>query len=478
MQKAHLIRLRRKNDLKKPIQTKVKKPVLSHIKLWYATFLMMGIVLTSPSLAGLFNPQTFTLPNGLQVIVLPNHRAPIVKQILVYKAGSIDEPRGKSGIAHFLEHLMFKGTKNISGKELEKANERSGADQNAQTGRDYTLYHQEVVKSDLEEVMKIEADRMVNLLLDAKDVETERPVILEERRMRIDNEPKSILMEAVAATFFRHHPYRIPIIGWEHEMEKLDQHDAREFYDRWYAPNNAVLVLAGDITLEEAKTLATKYYGPIPKRELKPRTIVSEPDHRGIIQHIEKHSDRVLEPTTLRMYAAPNQRDNLKASFALQVLQHIISSGANGLLYDALVTKQKIASSVAAAYSDSMSRGLATFYVVAQPSPGKKLADVEAAIMKELKTLQDKGVTAEQVQKAKVRMVADIDYIRDDSFGPADIFANALGSGFEISDIEEWKNRVEAVTPEDVNAAARAVLSQEDYLTAHLLPENKEEKSS
>jgi zinc protease len=445
---------------------------------WLVSGALCFIIMTSQCAAALFNPQTFTLPNGLQVIVLTNNRAPIVKQILLYKVGSIDEPRGKSGIAHFLEHLMFKGTKNISGKDLDKANERAGADQNAQTSRDYTLYHQEIAKADLDSVMKLEADRMINLLLDPKDVESERPVIIEERRLRIDNEPNVILGEAIGYSFYRHHPYRIPVIGWEHEMEKLSQQDAREFYDKWYAPNNAVLILAGDITLEEAKALATKHYGPIPARDLPPRGIMIEPDHRGIVQHIVKRSDRVLEPVYHRVYAAPNLKENPKASYALQIFEHIISSGANSILYDSLITKQKIASWISASYSHSLIRGPAMFHLSAQPSPGKNLQDIENAILAELNKILDKGVTKEQVDKAKMRIVADIDYIRDDSFGSADIFANALGGGYEVADVEGWKDRIAEVTVEDVNAAARAVLSQEDYLTAHLLPEKKEGKSS
>ena len=328
--------------------------------------------------------------------------------------------------------------------------------------------------------MRTEADRMTNLLLDPKDVESERPVIIEERRMRTDNEPKSILTEAMIYSFFRQHPYRIPIIGWENEMEKLSQADAREFYDKWYAPNNAVLILAGDITLDEAKALATKYYGSIPKRDLPERKIREEPDHRGVVLRVEKTSNRVLEPVYYRMYAAPSLKENLKASYALDVFEQIISEGANSLLYDALVTQQKVATWVSASYSDAMARGPATFFLGGQAAPGKTLDEFEAALFKELKAILEKGVTKEQVDKAKNRMVADIDYLRDDSFGGAEIFANAIGTGYNIADIEDLKDRTLAVTVEDVNAAARAVFAQDDYLVGYLLPEKtakKEEKA-
>lgn len=441
-----------------------------------ACIIFTSLAAESPLCAGLFNPQTFTLANGLQVIVLTNKRAPIVKQILLYKAGSIDEPEGKSGIAHFLEHLMFKGTKNISGAELDKINDKVGADQNAQTSRDYTLYHQEVTKSDLESVMKLEADRMVNLLLDAKDVEDERPVIVEERRMRIDNVPKSILIEAMMYNFFRNHRYRIPIIGWEHEMEKLSQADARDFYNKWYAPNNAILVLSGDITVDEAKPLVEKYYGSIPKRDLPERLTLVEPDHRGVIEDIRLSSDRVQEPTFYRMYAAPGLRENMKAAFALDVLEQVISDGANSLLYDSLVTKQKVASSVSASYSDSMARGPSTFYIAVQPAPHKTLEEAKAALLKEINAIVEKGISKEQVEKSKNRLVADLDYLRDDSFGGANIFAHALGTGYTTDDIELIKERTMAVTPEDVNAAARAIFGQEDYLNAELLPKEITDK--
>lgn len=471
--------LRRKNVLSKKIHKAARMTWAKFSGIGLKTSLI-GLVfsfLVMPvTHAGLFNPETFTLPNGLQVIVLTNNRAPIVKQIVVYKVGSIDEPKGKSGIAHFLEHLMFKGTSNISRQELDKENDRMGADQNAQTGYNYTTYFQEVVKQDLPRIMKLESDRMVNLLLDEKDVESERPVILEERRMRTDNEPGAILEEAIHAALYRHHPYRIPIIGWEHEIEGLNQADAKDFYKTWYVPNNAILVLAGDITLAEAKELATKYYGPIASKPLPGRNITKEPDHRDVNLHVEKKSSRVLEPVYHKIFGAPNLREDIKATYALQVLEQILAKGANSILFDRLVTKNKIASWVSASYSGSISRGPALFRFSAQPAPGKSLEAVEGAISKEVELILQKGVTAEQVEKAKKRMVADIDYIKDDSFGSADIFAYIIGCGFEIKDVEEWKERVEVVTAEDVNAAARAVFSQKDFLTAHLLPEPQEGK--
>ena len=432
-------------------------------------------VFTSPSMAALFNPKNFTLANGLQVYVLSNHRAPIVKQILVYKVGSIDEPAGKSGIAHFLEHLMFKGTKNLSGKELDKVNERMGADQNASTGHDYTMYYQEIVKSELEDTMRIEADRMQNLLLMEKDVQAELPVILEERSMRIDNEPSAILQEAMDAAFYQNHPYRIPPIGWEHEMRMLDQKAAREFYDTWYAPNNAVLILAGDINLEEAKTLAEKYYGPIAAKTIPERKNLVEPVFRDVHVHLEKSSPRVLEPMYIRVYQAPSLRDDPKAYFALQILEHLLAGGAHGQLYDSLVNEQKIASWISLTYKSGMSRGPASLEFSGQPVPGKSLDELENKIIEEIAKLKKTSITPEQLQQAKRRVVSSIDFLQDESFGGANIFAHALGCGTDIQYIENWKDYISQVTVEDIENVIKLIFEKNQFMTGRLLPEEKKE---
>lgn len=438
--------------------------------------LFMGVC--TGTFAGLFNPQTFTLSNGLQVIVLTNTRAPIVKQILVYKVGAIDEPLGKSGIAHFLEHLMFKGTKNLTGAELDKANERMGADQNASTGHDYTMYYQEIVKNELEFVMKIESDRMQNLLLLEKDVQDELPVILEERRMRTDNEPAAILNEAMNAAFYRNHPYRIPTIGWEYEIQGLTQKDARDFYDTWYAPNNAVLILAGDISVKEAKSLAEKYYGGIPAKKIPERKTLSEPLHRGVILHVQKESSRVLEPVYNRIYTAPSLKEDRKAYFALQILEHLLAGGAHGQLYENLVNKQKVAAWAGARYNHGISRGPASFQFSGQPGPGKTIKELEESFLQEIKVLMEKSISSEVLEKAKRQVLSDIDFMRDESFGGATIFAHVAGAGADIQEIEAWKDSIEEVSAEDVNAVIQKIFNDDDYITGHLLPEKKVEKTS
>lgn len=429
---------------------------------------------SSVAFAGLFNPKTFTLKNGLQVVVLTNKRAPVVKQVLLYRAGAIDEPTGRSGIAHFLEHLMFKGTKQVSGEEFVKTIESLGGDQNAQTSRDYTLYYQEIAKEHLETIINLEADRMANLQINAKDVDTERPVILEERRMRIDNEPSAILVEAVNATYFENHPYRLPSIGWEHEMQKLTHEDAMKFYNSWYAPNNAILVFAGDITVEEVKPLVEKYYGVIPAKVLPERNKLEEPVHRGIVKQVIKRSDRVLHPLYMRIYGAPNFRDNPKAVYALEVLRQILSNGANSLLYNELVTKKKVAVSASMNYMDPMARGPSTFYFIGQPAPGKEVRALELALVHELKKIVLQGINSKEVEQAKERLVADLAYTKDESFGGATLFAQCLGSGYKVEDIEDWETRIRAVTTDEVNTYAREVFTQDSYLTARLLPLKKE----
>ena len=221
---------------------------------------------------GVFHPKTFTLKNGLQVVVITNPRAPIISQTIFYKVGSMDDPDSKSGMAHFLEHLMFEGESSVPAGKFSEEVTRIGGDQNAATSRDYTFYYQHVPKSELERVMQLEAGRMEKLKLFPKHVDVERNVVLEERRARTDNNPSRILTEATMNTFYWHHPYGHPTIGWEHEIKNYALGDAAQFYNDWYAPNNAIAVYAGDITVEKLRPLVEKYYGKIPKRSLPKRT--------------------------------------------------------------------------------------------------------------------------------------------------------------------------------------------------------------
>ncbi|OHC79188.1 MAG: zinc protease, partial [Rhodospirillales bacterium RIFCSPLOWO2_01_FULL_65_14] len=300
--------------------------------------------------AGVFNPEIFTLKNGMQVVVIENHRAPVVTQMVWYKVGSADEGPGDSGIAHFLEHLMFKGTKKRTPGEYSRILARNGGRENAFTSTDYTAYHQTVAVDRLEMIMEMEADRMTNLVLDEDAVTTERLVVLEERRMRTDNNPSARLQEQVNAALFLNYPYRRPVIGWEHEIKALDRKRVIDFYKRWYAPNNAILVVTGDITADALKPLAEKYYGVIPAGPKIERNRPTEPP-QSAARRVALEDPRVRQPSWSRYYLAPSLKvGETKYAYPLEVLSDILGGGATSRLYRTLVVDSKIAVSAGSAY--------------------------------------------------------------------------------------------------------------------------------
>ncbi|MBL0941304.1 MAG: insulinase family protein [Alphaproteobacteria bacterium] len=420
---------------------------------------------------GIFHPQTFTLENGLQVIVITNPRAPVITQMLYYKVGSIDDPIGKSGLAHFLEHLMFKGTSQVPAGDFMEAITKIGGEQNAVTTFDYTYYYQNVSADHLELIIKLEADRMTNLALLPNLVENERKVILEERRLRTDNKPASILSEAVNKAFYWHHPYGRPPIGWEHEMKTLTQEDAKAFYKSWYAPNNAILIFAGDVTVAQLKPLVEKYYGKIPRSELPLRSHVQEPIHRDVAERLSLFSPLVDYFSWERHYPAPNfQTKNQVYPYALEVLSYILSNGATSIFYRKLVEGQKILASINVNYSAS-NLGPAMFSISAQPSESHTLEEVETAIEQEIEILIKNGISKEEVEQAKSRKLARLAYLKDDVLSGAQEFGAALAIGRPINDIELWPDRIKAVTVEDVNAVLKLVFEAKDHVTGLLMPE-------
>jgi len=417
-----------------------------------------------------FGAEGFTLANGLAVVVIPNHRAPVVTQMMWYKVGGADEPRGKSGIAHFLEHLMFRGTKEVPPGQFSRLVAQNGGRDNAFTGEDYTAYYQTVAVDRLPLVMKLEADRMENLQISDAVVLPEREVIIEERRSRIDNNPAALLNEQVHTAIYLNHPYRIPTIGWEHEMAQLSTADALAHYRIWYAPNNAVLVVAGDITAAQLKPLAEQYYGPIPARAVPPRDRLIEPPHAATAR-LELRSPRVAQANWTRSYLAPSYTGGeTRHAYALEVLAQIIGSGPTSRLHRALVVEQKIAQAAGAFYNPG-SRDLTTFGLYAVPRADRSVAEVEGAIEAETKTLLAKGVTGEEVERAKSRMIAEAVYARDSLSGPANIFGAALVTGRTIEDVEAWPERIAAVTVEEVDDAARSVIRDNVAVTGVLLPD-------
>ena len=421
---------------------------------------------------GVFHPETFTLANGLQVVVVTNRRAPVVLHMMWYKAGAADEPPGKSGIAHFLEHLMFKGTTEYPTGMFSKIVANNGGQENALTSSDYTAYYQSVARDRLETVMKIEADRMINLDLPEKEVEAERKVILEERRQRTENSPRSILWEQANAALYLNHPYRNPTIGWQHEMEGLTKADAMAFYRRWYAPNNAVLVIAGDVTAADVRPLAEKYYGVIPRREVPERARPLEPPQRHARRVTYKDS-RVDQPSWSKMFIAPSyHRGETKHVYALQVLSEILGGGATSRLYQEIVVKQKLAASAGAGYSGS-ALDYSNFYLYASPRSGVELERVEKAVEALVADLLEKGVTAEEVARAKQVLIDRAAFAHDNLRTGAMSFGVALSTGRSVADVEAWPENVGKVTADDVLAAARHVLKDTGSVTAILLGAEK-----
>ncbi len=425
-----------------------------------------------PAAAAVFNPQSFTLANGMQVVVVTNRRAPVVAHMVWYRVGAADDPAGRSGIAHFLEHLMFKGTDTVPPGEFSRIVARNGGTDNAFTSQDYTAYFQKVARDRLELVMRIEADRMRNLKLTDAEVLPERDVVLEERRSRTGNDPGSQLHEAARAALFLNHPYRLPIIGWKHEIEKLTTDDALAFYRRYYAPNNAILIVAGDVTLAELRPLAEKYYGVLKPGPAIVRKRILEPPHLAP-RRVELTSERVGQPSWSRTYLAPSYGGATgNEAYALQVLAHLLGGGTTSRLYRALVVEQGVAASAGAWYSpDQLDYG--TFGLSVSPRPGKDLAAASGALLAAIARLLKDGVTDKEVADAKKRMSASAIYARDSLSAAPNIIGRALTTGRRIEDVETWPERIRAVTRAEVDAAARKVLVEAASVTAILRPASR-----
>jgi zinc protease len=433
-----------------------------------AAVVLSGLLPATAARAGVFNPQTFTLKNGMQVVVVSNHRAPVVSQMVWYKVGSADEVDGKSGIAHFFEHLMFKGTPRFPDGEFSALVARNGGRENAFTSADYTGYYQTVAKDRLELVMELEADRMTNLVLLPEQIEAERLVVLEERRMRLDRRPGARLGEYIDNMLYLNHPYRRPIIGWEQEIKDLTLADLRAFYKKWYAPDNAILVVSGDITVAELKPLAEKYYGVIPPANVPKRVRAQEPRQEAA-RSVTLKDQRVRQPSWSRTFLAPSYTaGESQHAYALEVLSQIIAGGATSRLHKSLVVDQKLALGAYAGY-DADARGPSSFVFGGSPAPGVSMEKLVAGIETEIATLIADGVTPEELAHAKVQMEASAIFARDSSRRGARVIGAALASGRTIEDVESWPERIAAVTVEQISAAARFVLREERSVSAYLL---------
>ena len=428
-----------------------------------------------PALAKLLavqrNPaQAFTLANGLQVIVLTSRRAPLVSQTLVYKVGSADETVGQTGAAHFLEHMMFKGTATIAPAEFSRTISRNGGRDNAYTTFDQTGYYQTIASDRLEMIMRMEADRMANLRITEQQMTPERQVVLEERRTRTENVPAQLLDEAVReALFGRNKAYGVPISGFPDDIRKLGVRDLTAFYQKHYAPNNAVLIIAGDTTIEAVRRLAEKYYGPVAAKKIEPRTRPKEPG-AGLPHRLVRADARVAEPHWARDYIAPSYKmGETQHAYALQVLARLFGGGETGRLGRTLVLERKLAMSATAGYSAG-AIGLSSFGLAVEPAPLRTIAEIEQAVAEEQKKLLDGGVTEAELERAQNRMLAQAIYAQDSMASGPRIYANQLGIGGTTADVEEWPQRISSVTTGQVVEAARHVWRENQAVTSLLVP--------
>jgi zinc protease len=412
----------------------------------------------------------FTLKNGLEVVVIPDHRAPVVTHMVWYRVGAADEQPGKSGIAHFLEHLMFKGTKKNPSGRFSKMLAEIGGQENAFTSQDYTAYFQRVSREHLPSLMEFEADRMTGLVLTDENVLPERDVVLEERRSRTDSDPAAQLSEAAQAALFVNHPYRNPIIGWQHEIRALNRTDALDFYKQFYAPNNAILVVAGDVKADEVRSLAEGTYGKIaPQASIKPRVRPTEPEpvaHRRVVLN----DPRVQQPQLSRNYLVPSYRlAKPGEAEALDVLAHILGSGSTSRLYRSLVVEQGIAANAGSWYSGTAFDN-ARFGIYATPRPGTGIDKLEAALDAVVEKIAREGVTEAELERAKTRLVADSVYAQDNQERLARMYGAGLVVGMTVDDIRAWPEHVRNVKADAVREAARTWLQLRRAVTSHLLP--------
>jgi len=411
---------------------------------------------------------SFTLDNGMDVVVIEDHRAPAVTHMVWYRAGSADEPPGMSGIAHFLEHLMFKGTDTLAPGEFSATVARNGGSDNAFTSYDQTAYFQRVAADRLDLVMGMEADRMANLRLDEAAVATERDVILEERNQRVENNPSAIFREQMSAAQYLNHPYGVPIIGWRHEMETLDRAAALDFYKQHYAPNNAVLIVAGDADPDAVRALAEKHYGPIPANpDLPPRARPQEPPQLAE-RRLSYRDARVSQPYVSRSYLAPSRDSGAQQeAAALTLLAALLGSGQTSVLTEALQFEQNIAVQAGAWYS-GRSLDDTTFNLVVVPASGVTLDDAEAALDEAIQTFLETGPDPEHLARVKSRLRAQEIYDRDDVSAWARRYGQALTEGLTVADVESWPDLLQATTADEIMTAARAVFDDARSVTGHV----------
>jgi zinc protease len=422
------------------------------------------------------NPHEQTLSNGLKVIVKEDHRSPVVVSQIWYRVGSMDEVSGATGVAHVLEHMMFKGTRKVPSGEFSRIIAAAGGRENAFTGRDYTAYFQQLEKSKLPVAFELEADRMQNLVLSADEFAKEIRVVMEERRLRTDDQPRALLHEKLLSTAFQVHPYRNPIIGWMTDLEHMTVADARDWYEHWYAPNNAVLVVVGDVNPKEVFALAQKHFGKIRPRALPRRKPQEEPAQAGIKRVTVKAPGTL--PYLSMAYKAPVLRDPEQdwEPYALEVLAGVLDGNASARLNQRLVRESRIAQSADAGY-DATARGPGLFYLSGTPSEGRSVAELEAALRAEVAKIVQEGVTGEELDRVKAQVTAAHVFQRDSVFYQAMLIGQFEMVGLSHRDIDRVVAKIREVTPEQVREVAAKYLVDDRLTVAVLDPQPLEARA-
>jgi len=437
-----------------------------------AVLLAFGLsaIMMGKAQAAVFYPSNFTLSNGLEVIVVPNHLAPVVNQMVWYKVGAADEVAGKNGLAHYLEHLMFRGTSNIPPGEFSKLIAGQGGQDNAFTSYDYTAFYETVEASRLPMIMQMEADRMHNLRISPETAEPELHVVLDERQQRTDNDPDGRFIEQLDHKFMPHYPYGRPVIGWKREIEKLTAADAQKFYETHYAPNNAVVIISGDVTVEEVMRLAAATYGSVPRRDVAERHVFG-PAPSPVSHDFIRTDAGVEQASIVWRFAVPSyatQKDT--EAYAYEVLAEALDGGEVGILYQKLVAERGVASSVETSY-DPDARGETSFTLAATPRPGQRYQKLESDLRAVLQESAEKGLDTTAVQNAKQRLQRSAIFAREGVVMPGYAFGMALTTGHTVSDVEEWPDRIDAVTVEQVNDALRSLAKSPRQIMGALLPD-------
>ncbi len=437
-------------------------------KFLFVILMIFGLCLSFETRAENFNIKEFYLDNGLQVVVIENHKAPIVQQMLFYKVGAVDEKPGQGGIAHLLEHLMFRGTAKIEGQKFNRVLEQNGAESNAFTAYDVTAYHQLLDISRLELAMFLEADRMKGLDIGKEDFATERDIVFEERKQRIDNNPLAVFMEKVRAALWQKHPYGKPVTGEDDEIKNLTREMAVDFYKTYYAPNNAVLVLAGDVDADAAERLAKKYYGNVRQSEFEATQFEKLPEKYEAKIKMELPEVRVGR--LVRMFVAPSINVEPEMVYALDVLAEYLAGDENAAMYQELVLKSKTAASVEVSY-DGIARSYGSFVLAVVPS-GDMKSDFEDKIERAWRKAIN-NLTKEKIDKVKQKMLADLVYLQDNPASLAQIVGYIAASGGKLEYLQTYANKIASVTAEDVKNAAEYLQNRAPKVTGILYPEGE-----